>query len=322
MANNEGVIDDVDVNVVNKRLCNLLVNTAFSTNVYKKIRQKDSELKRRTLPESILRKIGRRKEKYAILRDLQRRQAGEDAIGRAKEEARIAEQDERNSFQVLRAGKFRKVRDLCKSGGKAGSSAFWKCVKGVEQKSDPIDVVKTKEGLRTADAETIKSTAEEHFAGVFNAKKDAEQARIEASVTSEDKTKEPQNKLTEESKKSLSADFTYEELKQAIKETSLDKSAGLDRVKNELLKHLPETVERQVLKFFNKVKREKKTPKEWRRGRVRLLHKGKDKTDLGNYRPITLCSCLSKLFTRMLNKRMSEVVEKDKLLPKEQAGFR
>ena len=81
-------------------------------------------------------------------------------------------------------------------------------------------------------------------------------------------------------------------------------------------------MERQVLELFNKVKREKKIPLAWRKGRVRLLHKGKDKTELGNYRPITLCSCLSKLFTKMLNVRLTKVVEDDNILPKEQVGFR
>ena len=319
---NEVEMDDIDVNVVNKRLCNLLVNTAFSTNVYKKTKQKENIQKRRTLPEKLLNKIRHRKEKFALLRDLQRRGAGVDDLDRALGEARLAEQEEKNSFQVMRAGKFKRVRDLCKNGGKEGSAAFWKCVKGVDQNSDPIDVVKTKEGLRTADEDLIKRTAEEHFAGVFNAKQDVEQVEDEESVPFVDKTREPNKKLSEESKESLAGDFTYEELKQAIKETSLDKSAGLDKVKNELLKNLPESVERQILKFFNKVKSQKTTPLSWRRGRVRLLHKGKDKTDLGNYRPITLCSCLSKLFTRMLNKRISEAVEKDEVLPKEQVGFR
>ena len=75
-----------------------------------------------------------------------------------------------------------------------------------------------------------------------------------------------------------------------------------------------------MLELFNKVKREMKTPLAWRKGRVRLLHKGKDRTELGNYRLITLCSCLTKLFTKILNVRLTKVVEDDKILPKEQVG--
>ena len=161
-----------------------------------------------------------RKEKFAFLRELQRRGANSAEIEVAEEEARQAEQDERNSFHVIRAGKFVKIRNLCREGGRAESSAFWKCVIGVEHGSDLIDVVKTKEGLRTADCADIKSTAEEHFAGVFNAKLNADKVGDGIGEAFIDKTKEPKVKLSEESKQTLSKDFTYEELKKAINETA------------------------------------------------------------------------------------------------------
>ena len=220
LTRNEYDVTDLDVNVVNDRLCNLLVDTAFSTNVYKKVKQKSDQLKRRTLPDKVLQKVRTRKEKFAFLRELQRRGANGAEIEVAGEEARQAEQDERNSFHVMRAGKFVKIRNLCREGGRAGSSAFWKCVKGVEHGSDPIDVVKTKEGLRTADCADIKSTAEEHFAGVFNAKLNADKVGDGIGEAFTDKTKEPKVKLSEESKQTLSKDFTYEELKKAINETA------------------------------------------------------------------------------------------------------
>lgn len=322
LAREDWKLEDVDVNVINDRLCKLLVNTAFSTNVYKKVKQESDKPKRRTLPGKVLQKIQRRREKFAYLRDLQKRGANDEDIENAQREARQAEQEEMNSFNIMRSGRFLRIRNLCNKGDRAGSSAFWKCVRGVEHGSDPIDVVKTKEGLRTADSEDIKATAEEHFANVFNAKLDTNDVTRDFESLIMDKTKEPKAKLSKKSKESLSDDFTYEELKKAINEAKLEKSAGLDKVKNELLKNMPESVERQVLMLFNKVKREKKTPLAWRKGRVRLLHKGKDKTDLGNYRPITLCSCLSKLFTKMLNVRLTKVVEDDGLLPREQVGFR
>ena len=144
----------------------------------------------------------------------------------------------------------------------------------------------------------------------------------QAENLTEDPTMPVKKKISQTSVDKLESEFTHEELDQAIKETSLEKAAGLDRVKNELLKNLPDEVEKEILILFNKIKKEKKTPRSWRRGRVKLLHKGKDKTDLGNYRPITLCSCLSKLFTKMLNSRLKEVSEDDGILPKEQVGFR
>ena len=47
-----------------------------------------------------------------------------------------------------------------------------------------------------------------------------------------------------------------------------------------------------------------------------------ENTNPDNYRGITLLSCLGKLFTSVLNNRISEFFEDEKLLGEEQAGFR
>ena len=78
------------------------MDTAFSTNVYKKMKQKSDQLKQRTLPDKVLQKVRTRKEKFAFLRELQRRGANGADIEVAEEKARQAEQDERNNFHVMR----------------------------------------------------------------------------------------------------------------------------------------------------------------------------------------------------------------------------
>uniref|UniRef100_A0A0M3HL83 Reverse transcriptase domain-containing protein n=1 Tax=Ascaris lumbricoides TaxID=6252 RepID=A0A0M3HL83_ASCLU len=59
-------------------------------------------------------------------------------------------------------------------------------------------------------------------------------------------------------------------------------------------------------------------PKAWSTSKTVLLKKKGDPEDLGNYRPITLLSQLSKLFTRLLLHRISYQLE----LSREQAGFK
>jgi len=49
-------------------------------------------------------------------------------------------------------------------------------------------------------------------------------------------------------------------------------------------------------------------PEEWTEGVIIPVHKKGDKSDVKNYRGITLVSCMPKLFTAMLNKRIAAFV--------------
>lgn len=55
---------------------------------------------------------------------------------------------------------------------------------------------------------------------------------------------------------------------------------------------------------------------------VPLLKPGKPADRPDSYRPISLTSCLAKVMKKMLNARLKRYLDKEKLLPKHQAGFR
>ena len=64
-------------------------------------------------------------------------------------------------------------------------------------------------------------------------------------------------------------------------------------------------------------------PSEWTIGLIHPLYKKKgNPNDPNNYRGITLLSCLGKLFTAVLNERLTSYLEDNELLGDEQAGFR
>ena len=56
--------------------------------------------------------------------------------------------------------------------------------------------------------------------------------------------------------------------------------------------------------------------------RLTPLYKKGDKRDAGNYRPISICDALAKLYALVVNERLSQAVVELGLLPREQAGFR
>ena len=63
-------------------------------------------------------------------------------------------------------------------------------------------------------------------------------------------------------------------------------------------------------------------PPGWNKGKVTLVFKKGLREQLGNYRPITVLISLSGLYSRVLNARLTEVVETHKLLGEDQNGFR
>ena len=63
-------------------------------------------------------------------------------------------------------------------------------------------------------------------------------------------------------------------------------------------------------------------PKIWNISLLTYIYKSGDPTDCGNYRGISISSCLGKLFTSLLQKRISDFLETNGLLSDNQGGFR
>ena len=61
-------------------------------------------------------------------------------------------------------------------------------------------------------------------------------------------------------------------------------------------------------------------PSSWNEAKIIILYKKGDPDDIKNYRPISRLAHSYKLFTRLLQNRMEEVLDRNQ--PREQAGFR
>ena len=120
----------------------------------------------------------------------------------------------------------------------------------------------------------------------------------------------------------LNRNFNLQEVKSMIDKLKTNKSAGIDTIISELLKNLDETTLMIILRILNKIFDSGEFPGEWAVGIIVILFKGSEKTDLNNYRGITLLSVIGKLLVGMLNERLTEFVEKFKIVNENQAGFR
>ena len=120
----------------------------------------------------------------------------------------------------------------------------------------------------------------------------------------------------------LNKPITSTEVRSIINNLKPGKAAGHDEVVNEALKGAPPSFIEKLTCLFNRVKDQSKVPEAWKRGRVVLVHKKGPKSDAGNYRPITVLTAIGGVYSKVLNTRLTEVVERHQLLGEVQHGFR
>lgn len=101
------------------------------------------------------------------------------------------------------------------------------------------------------------------------------------------------------------------------------KSSGIDDIVNEQIKASKHIMMPIYIKLFNIIFDSGIFPTAWSTGIIRPIHKKKGSFEKPeNYRPISLLSCLGKLFTLVINNRLNEYADSCDLISDCQAGFR
>ena len=106
----------------------------------------------------------------------------------------------------------------------------------------------------------------------------------------------------------LSQDFTLLELDKCLRSFKKGKSPGNDGLPLDFYLTFWDILAHDLLTVFKDLERLDRLPDSFRLGIVTLLHKKDDKTDLRNWRPITLLNFDCKLFSKLLASRMSMVL--------------
>ncbi len=108
-----------------------------------------------------------------------------------------------------------------------------------------------------------------------------------------------------------------------IKKLKNNKSPGADVVLNENIMCTQTILLPLYVKLLNKVFDSVVMPTEWLVGMIDPIYKNNGDThDANNYRGITLLSRLGKLFTSILNERLTEYSNTFNIINETQAGFR
>jgi hypothetical protein len=115
--------------------------------------------------------------------------------------------------------------------------------------------------------------------------------------------------------------FTVDEVMDVFARAPNNKAPGSDRITNEQLKGSILLLATIWTALFNKCLETAVIPSSWKRSDMFLLYKGKGpKSDLNNYRGISLQSTPYKLFTKLIKERLEKHLER--LLSDAQYGFR
>ncbi|UYV70767.1 hypothetical protein LAZ67_8000536 [Cordylochernes scorpioides] len=120
----------------------------------------------------------------------------------------------------------------------------------------------------------------------------------------------------------LDAEISLLEIAREIASLKNNKAAGYDSIPNEAIKALPDNSLIILSNLFNKILTKSQVPSQWSKTIIQPIFKNGDPNAPSNYRGIALINNLSKLFTSILKKRLSNWIENRKLIAENQAGFR
>lgn len=120
----------------------------------------------------------------------------------------------------------------------------------------------------------------------------------------------------------LEKPFTIVELEKIL-ENTVNTSPGIDNITYSLISRLPEAAKICLLRIFNGWWVNNDYVTEMKKIVVcTILKPGKDETIADSYRPISLLSCITKTFEKLVKVRLEWFFEHNSLLPANQFGFR
>jgi hypothetical protein len=120
----------------------------------------------------------------------------------------------------------------------------------------------------------------------------------------------------------LDVPITINEVISAVKSLKRNKAYGSDCVLNEYLIESIDILAAHLCDLFNCILNSGCFPDMWSEGIIIPLYKKGNIKDVNNYRGITLVSCLAKLFTTIVNKRVEQFCNEHNIISDAQFGFR
>ena len=115
--------------------------------------------------------------------------------------------------------------------------------------------------------------------------------------------------------------MSINELKDAFFSLQTNKSSGHDEISFDVIKSCFGSLSKPLLHIFRLSLEEGIFPDDLKTAKVTPIFKAGDENDFGNYRPISVLSCFSKILEKIMYKRLFNHLSEHNLLYQKQFGF-
>ncbi|MGL6120123.1 MAG: RNA-directed DNA polymerase, partial [Fusobacteriaceae bacterium] len=117
------------------------------------------------------------------------------------------------------------------------------------------------------------------------------------------------------------SDINRQTVFDSLKSMKMNSATGLDGVSYKMINFGKLILVPKLINLFNCIIKNGIIPNSWKKAKIIWIYKNKgDKNNPSNYRPISLLSCVSKLFEKCILTQINPLL--DEIIPKFQHGFR
>ena len=169
-----------------------------------------------------------------------------------------------------------------------------------------------------------RATAQHHVTRLIHAHVDNPEALMNTlrDTYTSPGTPTPLPSYTGQPNPELDADITEAEIRAALLTIRSSSAPGADQVTNTTLRNLDDRSINRIAEYFNQCWKEGTLPQSWRHAKVIFIPKPNKPLTLKNLRPISLTSCLGKLFEHVVLARLIQHMAENDLYPHSMVGFR
>ena len=216
----------------------------------------------------------------------------------------------------IREGKSSYYENLIKENNK-NPSGLWKTLNEITSRSKPSSAPSSiiSNGIEHKDTKSIASLFNNFFTNI--------------GITLANAIKQKYTRSTPASNPPYQVHATFQfkeiEISSVIKQLSTlktNKSTGLDRISARLLKDAATVIAPTLTEIFNHSLKSSTFPQIWKDGKVTPIFKSGDRSNMSNYRPITVLPILSKILERFVHTQIYNHLSENNILSPQQFGFR